>query len=428
MTNTLEQLSRCSVAVDLGSSRTRVYIKQVGLVVDEPSAVAVDSFSGALIAVGTSAERMAGRTPRHIEVKRPICNGTVVDIDMAQRMLRALVGTAGRRTWRRRGPMVRAAVTIPQGADPLARRAALETLTGVGARKVELVDAPTAAGVGCGLPVEQPEATMVLLCGASTTQVAVLSLGSVVSAATVPMGGDTVHNAVVQHLRYQHELILPGHAVNALHLAMTGEADRTGKGSDGASAPTSPSASVTASASASASAPASVSASVSGNGDGGDPANAPEAALGHDETLESLDPEFGGSLGAGLEPALGPEGATRITGPTELWGRDVATGMARTVTIDPEDVRAAVQAPLTGLSDTIRAVLHECPPDLVADLAVRGMVLTGGSAMLPGLAERLRTGTGMAVHIAEEPSLSAVNGLAAMLEGRVTPVGEPQTR
>nr|WP_206322901.1 rod shape-determining protein [Streptomyces sp. HNM0575] len=332
----LDQLRRCSVAVDVGSARTRVHIKDAGLVVDEPSVVAVNTFSGALIAVGSAAERMDGRTPAHIRVVRPVSNGTVIDIEMAQRMLRALVGTSVRRAWRRRGAMQRAAVTIPHNADPLARTAAVETLTGVGAKQVELVDTPTAAGVGCGLPVEQPEATMILVCGATTTQIAVLSLGAIVSATTVPMGGDTIHHAVVQHLRNHHELILPSQAVRPLHLALTGE---------------------------------------------------------------------GGAAQA-----------------TEVWGRDVATGMARTVYIDPDDVRAAIQAPLIGLSDAIRSVLHDCPPDLVADLADRGMMLAGGSALLPGLDERLRAGTGMPVHIADQPSLSAVNGLAAMVEGQVTPL------
>jgi rod shape-determining protein MreB len=344
VTETLEQLRRCSVAVDLGSARTRLYVKQSGLMIDEPSVVAVNTLTGALLSVGTTAERMDGRTPDHIRVVRPICNGTVVDIDMAQRMIRAMTASAVRKDWRRRSPMLRAAVTVPQNADPLARRAAVETLGGVGARSVELVETPTAAGVGCGLPVERPEATMILVCGATTTQIAVLSLGSIVSAATVAMGGDSIHQAVVHYMRYRHELILPNRAVRPLHLSLT---EAVGPGDAG--------------------------------GEGGDP--------------------------------------------TEVWGRDIASGMARTVTIDPDDVRAAIQGPLAGLSDSIRAVLHDCPPDLVADLAESGMVLAGGSAQLPGLDERLRAATGMSVRIAEEPSLCVVNGLAAMVEGRVQPAG-----
>ncbi|GAA2606504.1 hypothetical protein GCM10009863_19960 [Streptomyces axinellae] len=336
--SSLEDLNRCSVAVDLGAARTRVHVKGTGLIVDQPSVVAVNTHSGALIAVGEAAALMDGRTPRHIRVDRPVSGGTVTDIDMARRMLRALVGER-LHGLRRRRVLLRAAATIPHNADPLARRATVETLTGVGARRVELVDTPTAAALGCGLPVERPEATMILVCGAATTQVAVLSLGSIVAAGTVSLGGEIIHRAVVQYLRDRHELLLPSQAVRPLHLALNGG-----------------------------------------------------------------------------------EGAEQVA---EVQGRDVVTGLARSVIIDPEDVRRAIQTPLTGLTDTIRAVLHRCPPDLVADLAERGMVLTGGSALLPGLAERLRAATGMAVRLSEQPELSAVSGLAAMLEGRVQPfVGE----
>jgi rod shape-determining protein MreB len=342
VTKPLDQLRRCSVAVDVGSARTRVHIKGSGLTVDEPSVVAVNTFSGSLIAVGEDAQRMEGRTPGHIRVVRPVSNGVVVDIEMAQRMLRALVGTTVRRVWRRRGAMQRAAVTIPQNADPLARRAAVETMAGVGAKQVELVEAPMAAGVGCGLPVEQPEATMILVCGAATTQIAVLSLGSIVSSTTVPTGGDVIHHAMVQHLRNHYDLILPSQAVRPLQLALTSRAP-------------------------------------------GPAGEAPQEV-------------------------------------TEVWGRDVVTGMARTVSIDADDVRAAIELPLTSLAEALRGVLHNCPPDLVADLVDRGIVLAGGSALLPGLDERLRTSTGLAVHIAEQPTLCAVRGLAAMVEGQVAPL------
>ncbi|MBA0053052.1 rod shape-determining protein [Streptomyces sp. AJS327] len=335
MSSTLDDLRRCSVAVDLGASRTRIFVKQQGLIVDEPSTVAVNTCSGALIAVGTAAARMEGRTPAHIRVVHPVAGGSVIDIDMARRMVRAFIGNKLRGPWRRKA-LLRAAATIPHGADPLARRATVETLTGVGARRVELVDAPTAAAVGCGLPVEQPEATMILLCGAASTQVAVLALGATVSAGTVGLGGETISAAIVQHVRDRHELLLPNQAVRPLHLAL-GDAD-----------------------------------------------HATERA--------------------------------------EVYGRDVMTGLVRTVSIAPEDVRAAIRTPLTGLVDAIRAVLHQCPPDLVADLAERGMVLAGGSAALPGLDEQLRQATGMSVHVADEPELSAVHGLAALVESQVRPL------
>lgn len=331
----LEQMRRCSVAVDLGASRTRVYVKDTGLIVDEPSVAAVNTRTGALIAVGELAERMTGRTPDHIQVVRPVSGGTVVNVDMAQRMLRHLVGEKLRRTWRRR-PAMRFAACIPHDSEPLAQRATRETLTALGARRVELADTLICAAVGCGLPVEHPEATMIVVCGAATTQMAVLSLGAIVGAETVPVGGDSIDYAVVEHLRSRHRLLLPHQAVRPLHLLLGSTED--------------------------------------------------------------------------------------VTGRTEVHGRDVTTGLARTVTVDTESIRQAVNSPLTAVLDGMRTVLRRCPPDLVADLSDRGVMLAGGCAQLPGLDTMLSRTTGMPVHTADEPGTCAVRGLGAMLEGKVQPM------
>lgn len=221
MTASLEQLRRCHFGVDLGAARTRVYVKGAGLVVDQPSVAAVNTRTGGLIAVGEFAEKMTGRTPDYIRVVRPVASGTVVDIDMAQRMLRQLLGDKVRRTLRRK-PVLRAVACTPHGADPLAQRATIETLVGLGARRVELVDTLIAAAVGCGLPVEQPEATMIMVCGAGATELAVLSLGSVVNAVRIPVGGEAIDHAIVQHLRLRHELTLPSQSVRPLQLALSG--------------------------------------------------------------------------------------------------------------------------------------------------------------------------------------------------------------
>ncbi|MET7639693.1 rod shape-determining protein [Streptomyces sp. NPDC005438] len=333
----LTQVRRCSLAVDLGAARTRVYLKSGGLIVDAPSVVAVDARTGGLIAAGTRAARMEGRTPDYIRVQHPVVGGTVTDVATAQRMLRALIGTKLRRAWHRR-PLLRAAVCVPNEAEPVARRAAVDTLAGIGARHVELVETPIAAGVGCGLPVEQPEATMILVCGATSTQVAVVALGAVVAAERVPMGGDTVHAAVRQHLRNRYELVLPSQSVMPLELSLYGSAG---------------------------------------------------------DHLTDM----------------------------EIDGRDVVTGRVRRVRVDAEEMRQAARAPLTALMDAVRAVLLRCPPDLVADLAERGMNLVGGSAQLAGLESGLRQHTGMPVRVAEEPSLCPVRGLAALIEGQVRPMG-----
>lgn len=338
MTVSLEQLYRCHFAVDLGAARTRVYVKGLGLAVDEPSAAAVNTRTGALIAVGELAEKMTGRTPEHIRVVRPICGGSVVDIEMAQRMLRHLLGDKLRRALRRK-PRLRAAICTPHDADPLARRAAVETLVGLGARRVEMVDTLIAAAVGCGLPVEQPEATMVIVCGTSSTQIAVLSLGAIVTSVRVPVGGEAVDAAVVQHLRQQHALLLPSQTVRPLQLALSGN---------------------------------------------------------------------------GLTPH-GPEHA-------EIHGRDVTTGLARSVQVETAAVRDAIHTPLTAVLDGISKVLRDCPPDLVADLAERGIMMVGGSARLPGLDAMLSEATGMPVHTAERPDVCAVQGLGAMMEGKIQPM------
>lgn len=338
MTVSLDQLRRCHFAVDLGAARTRVYVRGAGLVVDQPSAAAVNTRTGALIAVGEFAEKMTGRTPAYIRVVRPVSGGTVVDIDMAQRMLRQLLGEKLRRALRRK-PRLRSAACTPHDADPLAQRATVETLVGLGARRVELVDTLVAAAVGCGLPVEQPEASMIMVCGAAATQIAVLSLGNIVTAERIPVGGEAVDRAIVQHLRHEHELMLPMQSVRPLQLAL------------------------------------------SGNG-------------------------------------ITPHGPAS----TEIQGRDVATGLARSVLVDTAAVRTAIQTPLTAVLDGIGKVLRDCPPDLVADLADRGIVMVGGSALLPGLDQMLRQATGMPVHIAERPDICAVQGLGAMLEGKIQPL------
>lgn len=253
-------------------------------------------------------------------------------------MLRSLLGEKLRRQLRRK-PLLRAAACVPHDCDPLAQRATVETLVGLGARRVELVDTLIAAAIGCGLPVAQPTATMILVCGAATTQVAVLSLGSIVTAERIPVGGHAIDHAVIQYLRHQHQLMLPSQSVRPLHLALHGN---------------------------------------------------------------------------GLT-AQGPAA-------TEIHGRDVATGLARSVVVETAAVRQAIHAPLTTVLDGIGRVLRDCPPDLVADLAERGITMVGGSARLPGLDQMLRDATGMPVRIADRPDVCAVLGLGEMLEGRVEPL------
>lgn len=319
----------------MGASRTRVYLKGTGLVVDEPSAVAVNVATGALVAVGGTAERMAGRTPAHIRVAHPVGANGITDIDMAQRMLRHLLNVKIRRAWRFH-PYLRAAACTPHDAEPLTQRAVIDTLAGLGARKVMLVDSLIATAVGCGLPVAVPEGTLIVVCGSAMTQVAVLSLGNVVAADKVPVGGVAVERALVEHLRLEHELMLRSHTVGQVHRDLSVE------GANG--------------------------------------------------TREML-----------------------------VEGRDVITGLRRSVLVDPAAVQQAAGVPMLAVLDGIRSVLRRCPPDLVADIGEHGLVLAGGSAGMPGLESMLRTSVGLPVHIADRPDVAAVLGLGSMIEGNAMP-------
>ncbi|MCP3820666.1 rod shape-determining protein [Streptomyces sp. A3M-1-3] len=327
-----DRLQRCSVAVDLAADRTRVYLRNHGLVADEPSVVAVDQECGTVVAVGTKAEQMAGRSPAHIAVVRPILGGMVVDVELARSLLRHVVGPKLRRAWQR-APLTRAAVCLPYGSPPVACRSAVETLSGTGIRRVELVDTLLATAVGCGLPVERPEAAMVVVAGSDRTQVAVLSLGAVVASASAPVGSDVIAQSVVEHFRARYGLSVHSQAVRALLHQLS--------------------------------------------------ATAYEA-----------------------DPGI------------EVSGRDVSNGMPRSVTVDAEAARDATGAPLGAVMDSVFTVLRRCSPDLVVDIADRGIVIAGAVTRLPGLDALLRQAVTVPVHIADDPEECAVRGLGAMIDGR----------
>ncbi|MDJ0345921.1 rod shape-determining protein [Streptomyces sp. H10-C2] len=341
MTPILERMRRCTVAVDLGAARTRVYLKGQGLIADEPSVVAFDTERGEVVAIGTTAEQLTGRAPDHILVIRPVAGGMVVDVEMARRLLRHVAGSRLRRA-RLRTPVLRAALSLPHNSPPVARRTVIETVSALGMRRVELVDSLLAAAIGCGLAVEHPEAAMIVLANADTTQVAVLSMGTVVASETVPVGSDTIERAFVEYFRGHHELAPSVQAVRSLHQAI-GDAD--------------------------------------------------------------IPPEAG----------------------FELNGRDIVSGLVRSVTADTDAARAAMHGPLRAILDGVSMVMRRCPPDLVVDIADSGLTLGGSISRLPGLDSLLRKATGLRVRIADHPDECVALGMGAMIEGTVLRArqGEP---
>jgi rod shape-determining protein MreB and related proteins len=317
------------LAVDLGTASTLVYVRGRGILLSEPSVVAVDSSTNTVVAVGTEAKQMIGRTPGHIRAVRPLQDGVIADYDITAEMLRYFV----RKVVRRRlftGPRV--VVCVPSGITGVERRAVSESAYAAGARRVHIIDEPMAAAIGAGLPVSQPAGSMIIDIGGGTTEVAVIALGGIVAAASLRVAGDAIDRAIVDHVRTKFGMLI-------------GE-----------------------------------------------------------RTAEEL------KISAGSAYPV----ADQLR--AEIRGRDLHTGMPRNVTISGDELRRAMDLPIGRIVDTVRATLDRCPPELAGDLVTRGIVITGGGALLRGLDARLQHEIGVPVLVADRPLHSVVLGTGAVVE------------
>jgi rod shape-determining protein MreB and related proteins len=317
------------MAVDLGTANTLVYVRGKGVVLDEPSVVALEAQTADIIAVGSEAKQMLGRTPDTIVALRPLKDGVIADFEAAEEMLRTYIRRVHRRRYLAKPRMV---ICVPSGCTAVERRAVKEAGYQAGARKVFLIEEPMAAAIGAGLPVHEATGNMVVDIGGGTTEVAVISLGGVVTSLSVRHAGDSLDAAIVSWLKKQHSLLIG----------------------------------------------------------------------------ESTAEEIKLSLGSAF-PMM-----TEIE--ADVRGRDLVSGLPRTMTITSRDVRQAIEEPLHAITDAVQATLDRTPPDLAGDLMDRGMVLTGGGALLTGVDERLRHETGIPVHIAEQPLSSVVLGAGKCVE------------
>jgi len=317
------------MAVDLGTANTLVYVRGRGVLVDEPSVVAVHEKTGELIAVGHDAKRMAGRTPEDITVIRPLQDGVIADFEATEQMLRHFIALVHRRRYLAKPRMV---VCVPSGITAVEQRAVKEAGYQAGARRVYIIEEPMAAAIGAGLPVHKATGNMVVDVGGGTTEVAVISLGGIVTSLSVRTAGDELDRAIATWMKKEHGLLL-------------GEA------------------------------------------------TAEEVKM---------------TLGAAFPGPLDRE--------AEVRGRDLVSGLPRTVVLTSTDVRAAIEEPLHTIVDAVRVTLDQTPPELAGDIMDRGIVLTGGGALLRGLDERLRHETGMPVHVAEDPLRSVALGAGRCVE------------
>jgi rod shape-determining protein MreB and related proteins len=317
------------MAVDLGTANTLVYVRGRGIVLNEPSVVALNTNNGQIVAVGVEAKRMIGRTPGNIVAVRPLKDGVIADFDVTERMLRYFIQKVHKRA---RMAKPRIVVAVPSGITGVEQSAVKEAGHQAGARRVYIIEEPMAAAIGAGLPVHQATGNMVVDVGGGTTEVAVISLGGIVTSLSVPTAGDELDRAITQWLKKEHALLV-------------GEA-----------------------------------------------------------TAEEVKKTLGSAFPSAKD------------GEAEVRGRDLVSGLPRTVVLTSTDVRIALDEPLHAIVDAVRVTLDQTPPELAGDIMDHGIVLTGGGALLRGLDDRLGEETGMPVHLADDPLRSVAHGAGRCVE------------
>ena len=317
------------IAVDLGTANTLVYVRGRGVVLNEPSVVAINPRDGRPLAVGAEAKRMIGRTPSHIQVIRPLKDGVIADFDICEKMLRYFIQRVHPRRWSR----PRMVICVPSGITGVEQRAVQEAAESAGARKpAHIIEEPMAAAIGAGLPVHEPAGNMIVDIGGGTTEVAVISLGGIVASESIRLAGDELDEAIVVYVKKEYSL-----------------------------------------------------------------------ALG-ERTAEEIKIAFGSACT--LQEELY----------AEVRGRDLVTGLPKTIVVSTREIREAIEEPVSAIVDAVKVTLDKTPPELAADIMTKGIVVTGGGALLHGLRERLSGETGMPIIIADNPLHSVVNGSGMYLE------------
>lgn len=324
-------LSNTEIGIDLGTANTLVYSKNKGIVLNEPSVVAIDTETKTVLAVGTDAKSMIGKTPGNIVAVRPLKDGVIADFDITTQMLKQIMKKAGKKLgFSIRKPNV--VVCTPSGSTSVERRAIHDAVKSCGAKHVHLIEEPVAAAIGADLPVDEPIANVVVDIGGGTTEVAIISFGGVVSCNSIRIGGDQLDEDIVQYVRKKFNLLI-------------GE-----------------------------------------------------------RTAEMIKMEIGYALIEHNRKSM------------EVRGRDLVTGLPKTVTLHSDEIQDAIRESLLHILEAIRATLEDCPPELSGDIVDQGVVLTGGGALLNGMKEWLSNEIVVPVHIAPNPLESVAIGTGRSLD------------
>lgn len=317
------------MGIDLGTANTLVHVKGKGIVLREPSVVAIQRDNGEVLAVGEEAKQMIGRTPGNIVAIRPLKDGVIADFDVTQAMLKYFIRKSmDTRSFIR----PRVVVGVPSGVTEVEKRAVIDATIQAGAREAYLIEEPMAAAIGAGLPVHEPTGNMVVDIGGGTTEVAVISLGGIVTSRSIRVGGDEMDEAIVQYIKRTYNLMI---------------GERTAE-------------------------------------------------------------EIKISIGSAIPPKTDED--------MDIRGRDLVTGLPKTLTIKAHEVQRALSEPVAGILEAVKITLEKTPPELASDIMDRGIVMTGGGSLLRGLDQLLFRETGMPVHIAEDALSCVAIGTGRALE------------
>ncbi|MCX6393370.1 MAG: rod shape-determining protein [Solirubrobacterales bacterium] len=316
------------IAVDLGTANTLVYVRGRGIVLSEPSVVAVDSRSGEVHAVGSEAKRMLGRTPGTISAIRPLKDGVIADFDVTEEMLRHFI----QKVHQGRFAHPRVVVCVPSGVTGVEQRAVEEACLSAGARQAYLIEEPMAAAIGSGLPVGEPTGSMVVDIGGGTSEMAVISLGGIVVAKSIRVAGDEFDEAIVDYVKRDYKVLIGTQTAEEVKVQI------------GSASP----------------------------------------------MVEELQ--------------------------AEIRGRDLVSGLPKTVVLTSEEIRTALEGPIQQILGAVRETLDQTPPELASDIMDRGIMMAGGGSLLNGLVDRIRDETQMPVHLAESPLTCVAIGSGRSLE------------
>ncbi|MBE6044512.1 rod shape-determining protein [Clostridium thermopalmarium] len=335
------------IGIDLGTANTLIYVKGKGIVLREPSVVAINTITNKVLAVGNEAKQMIGRTPGNIVAIRPLKDGVIADFDVTEEMLKNFIAKVCSRS---AFTSPRIVVCFPSGITAVEKRAIEEASKRAGAREVFLMEEPMAAAIGAGLPVHEPTGSMVVDIGGGTTEVAVVSLGGIVTSKSLRIAGDELDQAIIAYIKKEYNLMIGERTAENIKMEI------------GSAYP--------------------VKEEV--------PAAATEAATEEEKEEEDASRQ---------NVKISPNGERTM----EIRGRDLITGLPKVIEIGEEEIREALSEPVAAIVDAIKTNLEKTPPELAADIMDKGIMLTGGGALLRGLDKLIHKETHMPIHIAESP-------------------------